>query len=71
MKAGSILILIGALSIFPENDSWMHTTLQIVFIAGCVLFVYGGSLAKKSKNSLIGAVLLTLFALPAGVSAQD
>ena len=71
MKAGSILILIGALSIFPENDTWMHTTLQIVFIAGCVLFVYGGSLAKKSKNSLIGAVLLTLFALPAGVSAQD
>jgi len=49
MKAGSILILIGALSIFPENDSWMHTTLQIVFIAGCVLFVYGGSFAKKVR----------------------
>ncbi len=71
MKSGSLLILLGALSIFPENDTWIHTTLQIVFVAGCILFVYGGSLAKKSKNSTIAAVLITLFALPASVSAQD
>src|SRR6056297_1616712 len=71
MKTGSILILIGALSIFPENDTWIHTTLQTLFVTGCILFVYGGSLAKKSKNSSIAAVLITLLALPAGVSAQD
>ena len=71
MKTGAILILIGGLSIFPENDTWIHTTLQIIFVAGCILFVYGGSLTKKSKNSTIAAVLITLFALPANVSAQD
>lgn len=43
MKTGAILILIGALSILPENDTWIHTTLQITFVAGCILFVYGGS----------------------------
>lgn len=71
MKTGSLLILIGALSIFPENDTWLHTTLQIVFIAGCALFVYGGSLAKKSKNSTIAAGLIVLLTLPVTGSAQD
>ena len=71
MKIGAILILIGALSIFPENDTWIHTILQITFVTGCILFVYGGSLAKKGLNSTMAAVLVTLFALPANVSAQD
>src|SRR6056297_353616 len=71
MKTGSILILIGALSIFPENDTWVHTSLQITFVAGCILFVYGGSIAKKSKNSSMAAVLIILFTLPVSGSAQD
>jgi len=44
---GAILILTGALSIFPENDTWLHTTLQITFLAGCILFIIGGRLSKK------------------------
>src|SRR6056297_4027969 len=71
MKMGSILILFGTLSIFPENGTWIHTTLQIIFVAGCILFVYGGSLAKKSKNSSMAAVLIILFTLPVSGSAQD
>jgi dienelactone hydrolase len=71
MKTGSLLILFGALSIFPENDTWIHTTLQIIFVTGCILFVYGGSLAKKSKNSSMAAVLIILFTLPVSGSAQD
>ena len=49
MTSGSTLILTGALSIFPENDTWIHTTLQITFVIGCLLFVYGGYKLKKSK----------------------
>jgi len=71
MKTGAILILIGALSILPENETWIHTTLQIIFVAGCILFVYGGSLAKKSKNSTMAAALIILFTLPSSGSAQD
>jgi len=71
MKTGAILILIGALSIFPENDTWIHTTLQITFVTGCILFVFGGSLAKKSKNSMVAGVLIILFTLPFSGSAQD
>ena len=71
MKTGAILILIGALSIFPENDTWIHTTLQLTFIGGCCLFVYGGSLAKKGLNSTMSVALIILFALPASGSAQD
>jgi len=71
MKTGAILILIGALSIFPENDTWIHTTLQITFITGCILFVYGGSLAKKGLNSTVAGALVMLFALLDSVSAQD
>ena len=57
MKTGAVLILIGAMSIFPENDIWIHTALQIVFVAGCILFVLGGSLAKKGKKSTVAAAL--------------
>jgi len=49
-KLGAILILTGALSIFPENDTWLHTTLQITFIVGCVIFVLGNRLTRKVKN---------------------
>jgi len=71
MKTGAILILIGALSIFPENGTWIHTTLQIIFVAGCILFVYGGSLAKKRLNATVAAALIILFTLPASGSAQN
>lgn len=71
MKMGSILILFGTLSIFPENGTWIHTTLQVIFVAGCILFVYGGSLAKRGKNSIIAAGLIVLFTLPATGYAQD
>lgn len=53
MKTGSLLILLGALSIFPENDTWIHTSLQVIFVAGCILFVYGGSIAKNRLNSML------------------
>lgn len=43
-KLGAILILTGALSIFPENDTWLHSILQITFIFGCVIFVVGNRL---------------------------
>jgi len=49
-NTGAILILIGAVSIFTENDSWLHTTLQITFIVGCIIFVLGNRLTRKVKN---------------------
>lgn len=45
---GAIFILLGALSIFPENDTWIHTSFQVIFIVGCLLFVYGGTLKRKT-----------------------
>lgn len=39
-KAGAILILIGALSIFPENDTLPHTMLQITFVLGCIVYFF-------------------------------
>lgn len=32
---------IKRVSIFPKNDTWIHTKLQIMFVAGCILFVIG------------------------------
>jgi len=49
MKTGAILILTGALSIFPENDTWIHTTLQIIFVVGCIFFVYSCYISKNIK----------------------
>jgi len=49
MKTGAIVILIGALSIFAENDTWIHTTLQITFVVGCIIFLLGGRLAREVK----------------------
>lgn len=46
MNAGALLILIGALSIFPENDTWMHSVLQITFFAGCVVYLVGRKLVN-------------------------
>mgnify|MGYP006291909319 CR=1 FL=1 len=71
IKTGAIIILIGALSIFPENDTWLHTTLQITFIIGCILFVYGGYLAKKNNNSVVLVALIVSFSLPISVSGQN
>ena len=48
---GAILILIGTISIFPENDTWLHTTLQIIFVLGCIIFIIGGRFSNKMKNS--------------------
>lgn len=39
-KAGALLILIGALSIFPENDTLLHTVLQITFVLGCIVYFF-------------------------------
>ena len=44
---GAILILIGATSIFPENDTWLHTALQIIFVLGCIFFIISGRFSKK------------------------
>ena len=55
---GAILILTGALSIFPENDTWLHTSLQITFVVGCILFIIGGRLSNKMNCSIIGLVLM-------------
>lgn len=66
---GALLILGGALSIFMENNTALHTTLQIVFVAGCVIFIIGGKLAKKASQA--GAVALFFLATPSLVSAQD
>jgi dienelactone hydrolase len=71
MKSGSLLILVGTLSIFPENGTVLHTSLQVIFITGCILFVYGGSLAKKRLNSVVVASLLGLFVLPNEGYSQD
>lgn len=68
---GALLILIGALSIFPENDTWLHTTLQITFVLGCVLFLLGSHLSKKLNNSTMGLMLLVSISLPAHLTAQD
>jgi len=48
---GAILILIGATSIFPENDTWLHTALQIIFVLGCIVFIIGGRFSKKINAS--------------------
>ena len=48
---GAILILIGALSIFPKNDTYLHTTLQITFIVGCLLFVLGAYLKNNIEKT--------------------
>ncbi len=68
---GAILILTGALSIFPENDTWLHTTLQITFVVGCILFIIGGRLSKKTNCSIVGLVLMLSISFPSGLSAQD
>lgn len=49
---GAILILIGALSIFPENDTLIHNALQITFVTGCIIFVLGGRLLIAIKSFL-------------------
>ncbi len=46
---GAVLILLGSLSIFPENDTWLHTTLQIIFVIGCIIFIVSGRISKKSN----------------------
>lgn len=48
--AGAVLILIGATNIFPENDTWLHTTLQITFVLGCIVFIIGGRFSAKKKT---------------------
>jgi len=50
MKTGAVLILMGALSIFPENGTRIHTVLQIIFVAGCILFVLSGFMKKKEGH---------------------
>lgn len=49
-KTGALLILIGAMSIFPENDTWIHTSLQITFFVGCITFLFGNRAAKNKSS---------------------
>jgi len=68
---GAVLILIGATSIFPENDTWLHTALQIIFVVGCIVLVIGGRLSKKKKNKFLSLVLLLSFCFSNDLSAQN
>lgn len=68
---GAILILTGALSIFPENDTWLHTTLQITFVIGCIIFLVGSRLSKKLNNSTMSLMILVSISIPTHLSAQD
>ena len=75
---GAILILIGVISIFPENDTLLHTTLQITFVVGCVIFIIGGRLPKKNGGSsskimncsAVGFMLLLSISFSNNLSAQ-
>ncbi len=49
---GAILILIGEISIFPENDTMLHTSLQIIFVLGCIIFIISGRLTKKPNSKI-------------------
>lgn len=68
---GAILILIGATSIFPENDTWLHTALQITFVLGCVVFIVGGRFSKKMKNSSLSLVFLLSISFSNDLSVQN
>jgi len=68
---GAILILIGATSIFPENDTWLHTTLQITFVVGCIVFIIGARFPTKKKNSILPLVLLLSITFSNDLSAQN
>lgn len=46
---GAILILIGTGSIFLKNDTWLHTSFQINFVLGCIIFIVGGR-SKRNGN---------------------
>lgn len=68
--AGAILILIGATSVFPENDTWLHTSLQIIFVLGCIVFITGGRFSKKKIKSIPMIVLLLSLSFSNVLSAQ-
>lgn len=68
---GAILILIGATSIFPENDTWLHTALQITFVLGCIVFIIGGRFSIKKKNSILTLFFLLSISFSNYLSAQN
>ncbi|MDA3944293.1 MAG: alpha/beta hydrolase [Bacteroidetes bacterium] len=68
---GALLILIGATSIFPENDTWLHTALQITFVAGCLVYLLGAQKANKIKNSTLGLAFILSFTIPTHLTAQE
>jgi dienelactone hydrolase len=68
---GAILIIIGATSIFPENDTWLHTTLQISFVVGCFVYLLGVQKANKVKNSTLGLAFILSFTIPTHLPAQE
>ncbi|MCI5083927.1 MAG: hypothetical protein MRY78_19675 [Saprospiraceae bacterium] len=45
---GISFIIIGAFSILPENDTWIHDVLQIVFVAGCISYLIGSKLNHQN-----------------------
>ena len=68
---GAIFVLIGALSIFPENDTWLHTALQITFFIGCIVYLIGVRRAKKAKNLTVVFALILTFTSTTHLLAQD
>ncbi|WP_127845837.1 alpha/beta hydrolase [Psychroflexus aestuariivivens] len=68
---GAVLILTGALSIFPENDTWLHTTLQITFVIGCIIFLLDGRYSKKLNKLTTALVVLMSMSFPVNLAAQD
>ncbi len=68
---GAILILTGAISIFLENDTWLHTILQISFVVGCITYLLGARKAKKVKNSTLGLAFILSFTIPTHLPAQE
>lgn len=68
---GSILILTGALSVFLENDTWLHNSLQITFVAGCIFYLLGMKKTNKVNNSTLVLALIASVSIPSNLSAQD
>lgn len=49
-KTGTVLIFIGAFSLFAENGTTFHKGLQITFVAGLLLYIYPEKRRKWAKG---------------------
>ena len=53
---GGAAMLVGAISIFANQSTLLHTALQFTFVAGCILYLFGcgwlcDSFSKQSASS--------------------